>query len=492
MQLRQFLWWILSVPEVKTFLWECTVSLPPDVAIRVTHLSKVYKVYRRPADMFWEIVTRKSRHKEVWALADLSFEVKKGGVVGVIGRNGAGKSTLLKILAGTLNQTAGQIEINGKVSAILELGTGFHPDFTGRENVYMGGMCLGMSRQEIDSKVDAIIDFAELRHVIDQPFKTYSSGMQARLTFSTAISIQPDIFLVDEALAAGDMLFQEKCFRRIREIAESDSTVFFVTHSLGQIYELCDSAILLANGELVLQHQPRIVGYAYEELLARERKVSLGLSLPDPVLQIGPGPATDQDATATSQTNDVHAPIPGNERIDAEAVSQLTVVQDGDSLTSQDLVEGERQPAKVLIQEVDVVNSRGIPVFELFYNEDYHIRVKLHCFENVACLSVGLRIELPTGQIVYGSTTITQNIVFAGHAGQDLLVSFVWKCRLGSGNYILTAGVAEMLSDSEFIILHHFGHAYAFFAHSNGKFQGLVDMGSTVSVEDIASASYHY
>jgi hypothetical protein len=141
--------------------------------------------------------------------------------------------------------------------------------------------------------------------------------------------------------------------------------------------------------------------------------------------------------------------------------------------------------AKVMIEEVDIINARGIPVFELFYNEDYRIRVKLHCFEEVDCLSVGLRIELPTGQVVYGSTTITQDVVFKGHAGTDMYVVFAWKCLLNSGSYILTAGVAEMLSESDFIILHHFGHACAFLAHANGKFQGLVDMGSVVSIEEV-------
>ncbi len=226
------------------------VSNMNDIAISVRNLSKKYRLYDTPQHRLKEALHpfRKKYHRDFWALKDVSFEVKKGETVGIIGRNGSGKSTLLQIIAGTLTPTTGDIALDGRVAALLELGSGFNPEFTGRENVFMNGAILGISREEMEKRFDDIALFAGIGDFIDQPVKTYSSGMVVRLAFSVSVNVDPDILIVDEALSVGDAAFQFKCVERLERLTRSGLTLLFVSHDIGMIRNFCDHVIYLQNG----------------------------------------------------------------------------------------------------------------------------------------------------------------------------------------------------------------------------------------------------
>ncbi len=234
-----------------------------EAAIKVENLSKCYQIYDTPRDRLKQFVLPRMQqliglhstqyYREFWALRNVSFEVAKGETVGIIGRNGSGKSTLLQIICGTLSPSFGRITTHGRIAALLELGAGFNPEFTGRENVYMNASVLGLSRDEIDARFDDIAAFADIGEFIEQPIKAYSSGMYARLAFSIAINVDPEILIVDEALAVGDARFVSKCMRRIKEIQENGATILFVSHDVSSVRTLCERAIWLDKGRVVEQ-----------------------------------------------------------------------------------------------------------------------------------------------------------------------------------------------------------------------------------------------
>ncbi len=376
-----------------------------NMAIKVKGLSKIFKLYSRPSDMLFELITGKARHSEYVALQNISFELSHGEVVGILGRNGAGKSTLLKIIAGVLDHDSGSYSVSGKVAALLELGSGFSPEYTGRENIIFGGMCLGMKKEEILAKVDSIIEFSELEDVIDQPFKTYSTGMMARLTFATAISVDAEILIIDEALSVGDALFSEKCFKWIKKIAESGVTIFFVTHSLGQIYELCSRALLLDSGKLVCDGLPRFVGHEYEALLARDRSKKAGKSLHETVLSRG--------------------------KIDDAVVSQM--------------------PAYV--KAITMVDTYGDVVTTMPYGEKYGVYLQICFNKDIPKAGVSFRVETPSGLVVFGDSTSLQKIELSGKAGEIKNYIFKFRNILAPGQYLVGGGVVEIFEDS-FNVLH--------------------------------------
>jgi lipopolysaccharide transport system ATP-binding protein len=246
--------------------------------ISLKNVSKCFKRYDRPGDRLKEIISpSKKLADEFWALHDINLEISQGQTLGVVGRNGSGKSTLLQIIVGTLTPTAGSVEVKGRVSALLELGSGFNPEFTGRQNVFFNAQILGFTQKETEQKFDEIAAFADIGDFIDQPVKTYSSGMFVRLAFAVATSVEPNILVVDEALSVGDEAFQRKCFARLQSIQEGGGTILFVSHAATSVVQLCTSAILMDSGELLLAHTPKVVISKYQKLIYADPDKVLGL-----------------------------------------------------------------------------------------------------------------------------------------------------------------------------------------------------------------------
>ena len=245
-----------------------------EVAIRVDDVSKLYKLYDKPSDRLKESLglTRKKLYKEHYALHNVSFDVKRGETVGIIGTNGSGKSTILKIITGVLNPSGGHVEIDGRISALLELGAGFNMEYTGIENIYLNGTMIGFSREEIDAKMQDILDFADIGDFVHQPVKTYSSGMFVRLAFAVAINIDPEILIVDEALSVGDVFFQAKCYKKFEDFKNMGKTILFVSHDLGSISKYCDRVVLLNRGKKLAEGTPKEMVSMYKRIMVNQDK----------------------------------------------------------------------------------------------------------------------------------------------------------------------------------------------------------------------------
>ncbi len=270
-------------------------------AIHIRGVSKRFKLYHDlitgPVKEYLYFWKRESFFEEFWTVRDVSFEVKRGEVVGIVGPNGAGKTTLLKMVASLLPVDRGTIEVKGRITALLALGVGVQPEFTGRENIYYGCILLGMPKQEISERMPQIIEFTELGDYIDRPFRTYSAGMRARLLFATAMSVNPDILIVDEALATGDAYFVQKCSKRIHELCNSGATILFVSHNLSQIEELCDRALFMAKGEMLADGQPNEIIRTYNRWLFHEEQAQVEAAESPLIMSRGSGEVSLMDVS---------------------------------------------------------------------------------------------------------------------------------------------------------------------------------------------------
>jgi ABC-type polysaccharide/polyol phosphate transport system ATPase subunit len=401
------------------------MSKSSEIAIHVANLSKEFKIYSHPSDMFLEILSGKPHHKPFWALRDISFDVYRGQVVGLIGRNGAGKSTLLKIITGTLDKTSGEVETHGRISSILELGTGFSGEYTGRENIYLGGLMVGLSREEIKEKEDWIIEFSELQDFIDQPFKTYSTGMQARLTFSTAVCIDPDILIVDEILAVGDVRFARKSFGKIQEFRDAGNTILLVSHDSNTINSICDYAILLENGKIVEIGEPKAVTKTYWKMMFVDQ---------DDI--------SDQDGVP-DQTSKIESNTP-NELADSGQQGKLHIqpIEKKQGFSSRLVRAGTRTEAEVI--DIGILDSLGQRVNLLESGQKYSLFCKALFHEDVDVIAFGFHITNEKGVIMYGIASSDAGVKYPPQKkGQVLEARLNVSMWLTNGTYLLSAGVSD-------------------------------------------------
>ena len=431
-----------------------------DAAIRLQNLTKVFRVWRYPSDMLKEVLTGRQRHTEFHALNDVSLEVPHGAIIGIMGRNGAGKSTLLRIVAGTLDATAGTVEVDGRISAILELGTGFHMEYTGRENIQLGGMCLGFSRKDITAREDEIIDFAELRDFIDQPFRTYSSGMQARLTFAVATSIDPDILIIDEALAVGDARFRLKSFDRIRNFKRRGKSILLVSHDINSIASVCDEAVLLEKGQIFAQGEPSRVSNIYHELLFGPPKVnerSLSATNDPPLAPATPiTHSSENGAPSESDLDGVQERrLPGREVAVVRDEKADTCAEGGrlrgaELLLLEDIrsesVGREHRYGDGAVRIVDfyIRKVNGTRLSTITSLQPYEFVMHLHALRNAAQLGTGILVRTPRGIEVFGANTFLLPELHTHDLkeGERLLVRIPFVANLGHGTYFASAVVA--------------------------------------------------
>lgn len=360
-----------------------------DFSIRIQSLGKCYQIYDKPHHRLLQMLFArfgKRYFKEFWAIRDVSFSIPRGKVIGILGKNGAGKSTLLQIICATLSPTQGDVEVNGRVAALLELGSGFNPEFTGIENIYLNGQILGLSPEEVSRKLDDILAFADIGDFVHQPVKTYSSGMFARLAFAVAVNVEPDILIVDEALSVGDAWFQHKSMARMRTLMESGCTVLFVSHSIDAVRALCDEAIWLEHGTIKMQGGVTEVTNAYmNDVFIEHNRITLQTAKHHEELE-----SLDAQAAASPGQVD-HATVAETiENATATTATIETTALDGGSVLS--------------VRTKQLRNSQGQVVEHLQQGESFALEFELDIHQSVRNISVGFLIKDQFGQELTGES----------------------------------------------------------------------------------------
>ena len=439
-----------------------------DIAISVNDVSKMYKLYDNPMDRLKESLglSRKKKYKEHYALNHVSFQVHKGETVGIIGTNGSGKSTILKIITGVLSPTGGEVSVNGRISALLELGAGFNGEYSGLENVYLNGSMIGFSREEIDAKLQSILDFADIGEFIHQPVKTYSSGMFVRLAFAVAINIDPEILIVDEALSVGDVFFQAKCYRKFEEFKEMGKTILFVSHDLSSIGKYCDRVVLLNKGEKLAEGGAKEMVNLYRRVLVNQYD--------DADLEEG---AENADAGQDGQLTDGTA---GENVSKKEHAGGGRAMKDSLNLNPKVLEYGSKLGE---IVDFAIRDDTGMITNVIEKGKEFSVQMKVRFQADVNDPIFAFTLKDLKGTEITGTNTMYEHTpVKPQKAGDVREITFKQIMPLEAGEYMLCLGCTGY-KDGDFTVFHRLYDVCNLTVITDKKAVGYFDMFSKVSVK---------
>ena len=422
-----------------------------DIAIRVSDVSKIYKLYNKPSDRLKESLklTRKKCYREHYALNHINMDIHRGETVGIIGTNGSGKSTILKIITGVLNQTSGKVEVNGRISALLELGAGFNMEYTGIENVYLNGSMIGFSKEEIDQKLAGILEFADIGDFVHQPVKTYSSGMFVRLAFAVAINIDPEILIVDEALSVGDVFFQTKCYKKFEEFKELGKTILFVSHDFGSIAKYCDRVILLNKGEKLGEGDPKEMIDLYKKVMVNQL---------DSPLSNDPGKTQPAE-------NSIHDGKEWKQSLNLNP----NMMEYGNGLAH--------------ILDFAIVDAGGMITNSIVKGQKFTVKVKVQFEEKIQDPIVAFTIKDLQGTEITGTNTMLERVSADNpEAGDIWTVSFTQEMNLQSREYLLSLGCTGF-HDGNFTVFDRQYDVCNITVISDKDSVGFYDMNSEVTIQ---------
>ena len=417
-----------------------------EIAISVQNLTKIYPLYDKPQDRFKEALSpfRKSYHHDFYAMQNVDMEIYKGETVGIIGKNGAGKSTLLKMITGVLTPTSGTIEVQGRIASLLELGAGFNPEMTGLENIYLNGTLMGFTDREMDHKIDAILEFADIGEFIHQPVKMYSSGMFARLAFSVSINVEPDILIIDEALSVGDMAFQMKCFKKFQEFQAEDRTILFVTHALDTVIRYCSRGIVIDGGNKICDDTSKEAVDVFKRLLTGNFYQ--------------------------------HEKEP-KEIVD---ISSDQLLKNSFPQNSEMLEYGNK---KAIIYDYGMIDRSGAVSTLFDHNANCDIVMKIEFKEKIISPIFAFSIKDAKGLEITGTNTLMKSIETGSYqAGEKITIRFKQKMNLRSGAYALSLGCVT-INQEGIEVYDRLYDAILFEMIGSEEMGGFFDLGSEVTIE---------